>query len=105
MFPRVCAIRYESCLRFHTGSGATAAEIHAVGLKEVTRIGVEMRAACVACGMKEEGDGDVKAFLEALKTDPRFAPVSERAHVATYRGRHTHTQKNTARVGCACPPL
>ena len=71
---RLCAAltRYECCLRFHTGSRATASEVHAVGLSEVERIGDEMRLACAAAGM--EAGGDVKAFLAALKTDPRFTP-------------------------------
>ena len=74
---------YEECLRFHTGSAATAAEIHATGLREVARIGVEMAAACAACGMPE--GGDVKGFLAALKADPKFVAASGPGLVATYR--------------------
>jgi len=102
---------YEACLRFHTGSNASAEEIHAKGLAEVERISAEMEEACVECGLVLSGDGlggggdsdsgggedekelrattrkreAVKAFLGSLHKDPRFVSGSPKEHVDKYK--------------------
>jgi uncharacterized protein (DUF885 family) len=60
---------YEALVRFYTTrDDATAASIHALGLKEVARIRKEMAAVMKRAGFK----GDFAAFLEFLRTDPQF---------------------------------
>ena len=59
---------YEWLVRRYTTLGTTPEEIHRIGLAEVDRISREMDAV-----MKEVGfDGALPAFLERLRTDPRF---------------------------------
>lgn len=81
---------YDECLRFHTGSAKTAAEIHRIGLEEVSRIKKAMREACIQCGMapaSSEGDDEkqVKEFIKALKTNPKYISSSAEEHVMKYR--------------------
>ena len=59
---------YAQKIREFTTLELTAEEVHQIGLKEVARISAEMNAV-----MKESGfEGDFAAFLEFLRTDPRF---------------------------------
>jgi len=61
---------YQFCLKRETTLDLTAEEIHQVGLEEVARIRAEMDEA-----IRESGfDGDRKAFVEFLRTDPQFYP-------------------------------
>jgi len=59
---------YNERIRFHTTTDMTAKEIHELGKSEVARIHAEMKK------VKEEAnfDGDLEAFNEFLRTDPRF---------------------------------
>ena len=59
---------YAAQIRGFTTLELTAEEIHAVGLREVARIRAEMEATREAAGF----EGDMPAFLEFLRTDPRF---------------------------------
>ncbi|HET7451796.1 MAG TPA: DUF885 domain-containing protein [Thermoanaerobaculia bacterium] len=59
---------YEFLLRRFTTLPMTAKEIHETGLAEVDRIDKEMHDVIRQVGFK----GDFKAFLEFLRTDPRF---------------------------------
>ena len=59
---------YAQKIRDFTTLDLTAEEIHARGLAEVARIDAEMRAV-----MKQAGfQGDFAAFLQFLRTEPRF---------------------------------
>ena len=59
---------YALKIREFTTLDLTPEEIHKIGLAEVERIGVEMNAV-----MKQVGfQGDFAAFLQFLRTDPRF---------------------------------
>ena len=59
---------YRQKIREFTTLDLTPEEIHRKGLSEVERIGAEMNAV-----MKEVGfEGDFAAFLQFLRTDPRF---------------------------------
>jgi len=59
---------YRHKIREFTTLDLTPEEIHKTGLREVERISAEMSAA-----MKQAGfQGDFAAFLEFLRTDPRF---------------------------------
>jgi uncharacterized protein (DUF885 family) len=59
---------YLHCIRYYTSLDLTPQEIHQTGLEEVRRIRVEMDDVIKKVGF----DGDFKAFIEFLRTDPRF---------------------------------
>jgi uncharacterized protein (DUF885 family) len=59
---------YNNALARTTTTALTAKEIHAIGLSEVARIHDEMRAIKDKVGFK----GDLKAFMEFMKTDRQF---------------------------------
>ncbi|MFC3714297.1 DUF885 domain-containing protein [Sphingoaurantiacus capsulatus] len=62
------AALYAADLARHTTTTMSAAEIHALGLTEVTRIRAEMEKVRQDVGFK----GDLKAFFEHVRTDPRY---------------------------------
>lgn len=57
-------------VRFFTTTNMTPAEIHALGKSELVRIRRDMDSIIDASGFK----GDFAAFLQFLRTDPRFYP-------------------------------
>ncbi len=59
---------YRHKIREFTTLGLTPEEIHKTGLREVERIDAEMKAVMKQVGFK----GDFAAFLQFLRTDPRF---------------------------------
>lgn len=59
---------YAQKIREFTTLDLTADEIHQIGLTEVERIGAEMREVMQRVGFQ----GDFAAFLQFLRTDPRF---------------------------------
>jgi uncharacterized protein (DUF885 family) len=59
----------------------SAAEVHALGLSEVARIRGEMDAVRRQVGFS----GDLQAFFEHIRTDPRFKPASAEALAQGYR--------------------
>lgn len=59
---------YQSRIRYFTSLDLTPEQVHATGLSEVTRIRAEMQSVIGKTGFK----GDFKAFIEFLRTDPRF---------------------------------
>ncbi|MEA3041332.1 MAG: hypothetical protein QOC65_821 [Sphingomonadales bacterium] len=59
----------------------SAAEVHALGLSEVARIRGEMDAVRRQVGFS----GDLQAFFEHIRTDPRFKPASADALAQGYR--------------------
>mgnify|MGYP003131322020 CR=1 FL=1 len=59
---------YQQQIRQYTTLDLTAEEIHATGLKEVSRIEAEMRAIMDEVGF----EGTLKDFNASLRTDPRF---------------------------------
>ena len=59
---------YNNALKRTTTTDLTAKEIHAIGLAEVKRIHDEMRAIKDKVGFK----GDLKAFMQFMKTDKQF---------------------------------
>jgi uncharacterized protein (DUF885 family) len=59
---------YEHNVREITTTDYTPAQIHAMGLSEVERIHGEMRKVMEQVGFK----GDLNAFFDYLKTDPKF---------------------------------
>lgn len=59
---------YNHQLSVYTTLGMTAEEVHELGLAEVTRIRGEMEAIREQVGF----EGDLEAFFEFIRTDPRF---------------------------------
>jgi uncharacterized protein (DUF885 family) len=61
---------YQFLIRSFTTLDLTAEEVHRTGLREVERIDREMREVLAQVGFQ----ADFAAFLEFLRTDPRFYP-------------------------------
>ncbi|HKZ44466.1 MAG TPA: DUF885 domain-containing protein [Anaerolineales bacterium] len=59
---------YEHRIRYFTSLDLTAEQVHATGLAEVNRIRQEMLAVIKQSGFK----GDMQAYLQYLRTEPRF---------------------------------
>lgn len=59
---------YRSRIRYFTSLDLTAAEVHATGQAEVTRIRTEMQIVLQKSGFK----GDLKAYITWLRAEPRF---------------------------------
>ncbi len=59
---------YQYLIEYFTTTSMTPEEIHQLGLSEVERIRGEMRAIIESVGF----DGDFRAFLEYLRTEPSF---------------------------------
>jgi uncharacterized protein (DUF885 family) len=72
--------RYQATLRRFTTTTLTAAEIHAIGLKEVDRIDAEMAALAKANGYK-----DLATFRSKIESDPKYQAVSAEAIVEDFR--------------------
>ena len=64
---------YAYCVRRFTSLDLTPEQVHATGLDEVRRIRAEMEAVIRETGVHvKDGVVDFQAFLEFLRTDPRF---------------------------------
>lgn len=59
---------YQYLIEFYTTTSLSADEIHKMGLSEVQRIRAEMEAIIKQTGFK----GNFNAFIEYLRTDPKF---------------------------------
>lgn len=80
LYPDGAAV-YAELVRSRTTTDLSAAEVHAIGLRELARIRGEMDAV-----MKEvEFDGDFPAFMRYLNTDPKFFYASPEALLTGYR--------------------
>jgi uncharacterized protein (DUF885 family) len=64
---------YRQLIQSNTTTTMTADEIHALGLSEVARIRAGMEAVKAKTGF----EGDLTAFFQFLRTDPRFQPKSK----------------------------
>jgi len=72
--------RYQASLLRFTTTDLTAAQIHAIGLKEVDRITAEMDALAKANGYK-----DLASFRDHVENDPKYQPTSADAIVEDFR--------------------
>jgi uncharacterized protein (DUF885 family) len=72
--------RYQATLRRFTTTDLTAAQIHAIGLKEVDRITGEMTALA-----KANGYSDLASFRDHIESDPKYVPASADAIVEDFR--------------------
>jgi uncharacterized protein (DUF885 family) len=72
---------YDIVVRNQTTTNLSAAEIHAIGQRELARLRAEMEAV-----MREtKFDGDFAQFIRYLNTDPKFFYASPEALLAGYR--------------------
>ena len=72
---------YNFLAGYYTTTGLSADEIHAIGLKEVTRIHAEMEKVKTEAGFK----GTLPEFFNFLRTDPRFFEKTPGALLTRYR--------------------
>jgi len=72
--------RYQATLRRFTTTDLTAAQIHAIGLKEVDRITAEMAVLA-----KNNGYKDLASFRDHIENDPKYRAVSADAIVEDFR--------------------
>jgi uncharacterized protein (DUF885 family) len=72
---------YDFLARYYTTTDLSAAQIHAIGLKEVARIRGEMEQVKGQTGFK----GSMADFFTYLRTDPRFFEKTPAALLTHYR--------------------
>ncbi len=72
---------YDFLARYYTTTDLTAAQIHAIGLKEVARIHGEMEVVKDQTGFK----GSMAEFFSYLRSDPRFFEKTPDALLEHYR--------------------
>jgi uncharacterized protein (DUF885 family) len=85
---------YEYNVREITTTDYTPAQIHEVGLREVARIHAEMRKVMQQVGF----EGDLDAFFEFMKTDPRFFYDSAPALIQGYADIKNRVDPNLPRL-------
>jgi len=81
-FPQGAAY-YDALLANYTTTDLTADQIHAIGLREVARIHDEMRGIMKQVGFK----GDLQAFFEYARTDPKFFYTSRADYLAAVQAK------------------
>jgi len=74
------AHRYQQAIREQTTTDMSPAEIHALGLREVARIGGLLGDLAVKAGYK-----DLSSFRTALNNDPKYVPKSPEQIVDDFR--------------------
>jgi uncharacterized protein (DUF885 family) len=74
------AHRYQVAVRTLTTTNLTPAQIHQLGLDEVTRITAEMTAIALKAGFK-----DLAAFRASINSNPQYTPKSEEQILGEYR--------------------
>jgi uncharacterized protein (DUF885 family) len=72
---------YELLVRHQTTTDLSAAQIHAIGQRELARLRAEMEAVMQRTGFK----GDFAQFIHHLNTDPKFFHAGPDALLAGYR--------------------
>lgn len=72
---------YDELVRQQTTTQLSAAQVHAIGLRELARIRAEMEAVM----RQAKFEGDFLAFVKFLNTDPRFFVKSPEELLAGYR--------------------
>jgi uncharacterized protein (DUF885 family) len=72
--------RYEVAVREQTTTDMTPAQIHQLGLDEITRITAEQTAIAHKAGYK-----DLASFRAAINADPKYTPTSEEQILDTFR--------------------
>ena len=81
------ARRYQQAIKEQTSTDMTAAEIHALGLREVTRI-----TGLLTDLAHKQGYTDLASFRAALSSDPKYIPKSADQIVEDFRRYVTQMQ-------------
>lgn len=80
---------YDYCLRLHTTLPLSADEVHRIGLDEVARIKAEMMDVIARSDFPQksllQGDALFRAFIDDLRTNPRFYFKTEDELLDAYR--------------------
>jgi uncharacterized protein (DUF885 family) len=74
---------YAFLVRQYTTTDMTPAQVHELGLREVARTHREMAAIMAEVGY----EGDLKGFMQQMKSDPRFYLADDEAGRAAYLAR------------------
>ncbi len=82
---------YRYLVRFRTTTEMTPAEIHRIGLDEVSRIHEEMRGVIADVGF----EGDLQAFFQYVNTDPRFFYDEPEQLIQGYRDMSAHIEERS----------
>lgn len=83
--------RYAYLVKHWTTTNLTPEQIHQTGLSEVRRIRAEMEKVKTMSGFK----GDLSAFFDYVRTDPKFHPFkTEEEVLEAYRAIETRLQAN-----------
>lgn len=91
---------YAYLVKQQTTTTKTPEEIYQTGLKEVARIHSLMDSVKNATGYK----GDLKAFFEYMKTDPKFMPYKTSAEVlAAFDNIHKRMEPNLKKMFANAP--
>lgn len=86
---------YAYLVRQQTTTKKTPEEIYQTGLKEVARIKAQMDSIKTLVGFK----GDLKAFFEYMKTDPKFMPYKTPKEVlAAFEAIHQRMKPNLKKM-------
>jgi uncharacterized protein (DUF885 family) len=72
--------RYEVAVREQTTTDMTPAQIHQLGLDEITRITAEMTTLAHKAGFK-----DLESFRASIKANPKYTPISSEQILDTFR--------------------
>ena len=88
-------INYNYLIRHWTTTNKTPEEIYQTGLAEVKRIRGEMERTKNEVGFK----GDLKAFFEYMRTDPKFKPFKSPAEVLNaFHAIHKRMEPNLKKM-------
>ena len=92
------ARRYQQAIKEQTSTDMTAAEIHALGLREVARLtGLLIDLA------RKQGYTDLAGFRAALNSDPKYIPQSADQVVEDFRKYVTQMQSTLSELFNAYP--
>jgi uncharacterized protein (DUF885 family) len=92
---------YDYLVGQFTTTDLTADQVHAIGLREVARIRAEMEQVRREVGFQ----GDLKAFFEHLRTDPKFFYDSPEGLLTAYRAMSREIDPQLVKVFRTIPRL
>jgi uncharacterized protein (DUF885 family) len=90
---------YAERLRYYTTTRLSADEIHAIGLREVTRIHGEMRGIM----QRVSFNGSLQDFFEHARTDPRFFYATRADYLADVQARKAAMERVLPRYFATIP--
>jgi len=90
---------YDYLARYYTTTDMDAAQIHAIGLKEVARIRGEMEKIRAEVGFK----GDLPAFFSYLRNDPKFHYNNAEQLLMAYRAMAKRIDPELTRLFATLP--